>query len=407
MSKKSQLFNRIMLDWVDPEQVLKVIENRKRGARPELEANFVEPSSLIQKQLAEIWIEVLGIERVGIHDNFFKLGGHSLLATQVVSRIRDLFRVELSLPSLFESPTVAGLAARVETMLAGERGPVLPPIERVERIGPLPLSYAQQRLWFLDQFEAARAVYNISQCFQLSGTLKVPLLERAFNEVLSRHESLRTSFANSQDGPVQVISPAAELSIPVEDLQSLSAAERAAEVTRIAAEQAQTPFDLSRGPLIRVKLVRFSSEAQLLWLTLHHIVSDGWSIAVLMQELVTLYQSYSNGAAAALPELPIQYADYAAWQRQWLQGAVLEQQLDYWKQQLAGASAVLNLPADRPRPPRQTFKGGRVRQHLPQELSEQLQQLSRRHGVTLFMTLLAAFQLLLARYSGQEDVVVG
>jgi len=156
MSKKSQLFNRIMQDWVDPEQVLKVIENRKRGARPELEADFVEPSSPIHKQLAEIWIEVLGIERVGIHDNFFKLGGHSLLATQVVSRIRDLLGVELSLPSLFESPTVAGLGARVETMWAGAPGPVLPPIERVARVGPLPLSYAQQRLWFLDQFEAKK-----------------------------------------------------------------------------------------------------------------------------------------------------------------------------------------------------------------------------------------------------------
>ncbi|HEX5886219.1 MAG TPA: condensation domain-containing protein, partial [Pyrinomonadaceae bacterium] len=407
MSEKSQLFSRIALDMSDPEQVLKVIENRKRRARPELEANFVEPSDPIHQQLAEIWIEVLGIEQIGIHDNFFKLGGHSLLVTQVISRLRDLFRVELPLRSFFESPTVAGLAARIETMMAGEQGLVLPPIERVERVGHLPLSFAQERLWFLDQFEPTRAVYNIPHSFQLSGTLEVPLLERAFNAVLSRHESLRTFFANSQDGPVQVISPATELSIPVEDLQSLSEAERETAVSRIASEEAQTSFDLSRGPLIRVRLVRFSSEEHLLLLTLHHIVCDGWSIAVLMRELVTLYQSYSNGAAAALPELPIQYADYAAWQRQWLQGAVLEQQLDYWKQQLAGAPAVLSLPVDRPRPARQTFKGGRVRQSMSQELSEQLQQLSRRHGVTLFMTLLAAFQLLLARYSGQEDVVVG
>ena len=385
-----------------------------RRGLPEVEASRAEsgkeyeaPRTATEEILAGIWRELLRVERVGIYDNFFELGGHSLLAARMVSLVRESFSVELPLRSLFESPTVAGLAARIETMLAGEQGLVLPPIERVERVGHLPLSFAQQRLWFLDQLEPERAVYNISHCFQLSGTLEVPLLERAFNDVLSRHESLRTIFVNDQDGPVQVISPATKSSIPVEDLQGLSEAERETEVSRIASGQAQGPFDLSVGPLIRVRLLRLSNEEHLLLLTLHHIVCDGWSIAVLMQELVTLYQSYSNGEAAALEELPIQYADYAAWQRLWLQGAVLEQQLDYWKQQLAGTPAVMNLPTDRPRPPRQTFKGGRVRQSMSQELSEQLQQLSQRHGVTLFMILLAAFQLLLARYSGQEDVVVG
>jgi amino acid adenylation domain-containing protein len=407
MSEKSQLFSRIAMDWSDPEQVLKVIENRKRRVRPELEANFVEPADPTHKQLADIWIQVLGIERAGIHDNFFKLGGNSLLATRMLSLVRESFSVELPLRSVFESPTIAGLADHIETMLAGEHSLALPVIERVERIASLPLSYAQQRLWFLDQYEPERAVYNISHCFQMSGTLEVALLERAYNEVLRRHESLRTVFVNGPEGPVQVISPATKSSLPVADLQGLSEGAREQEVARIAAEQAQTPFDLSVGPLIRVKLVRLSREEHLLWLTLHHIICDGWSLAVLMQELVRLYQSYSQGSAAVLEELPIQYADYAAWQRQWLQGAVLEQQLDYWKQQLAGAPAVLSLPADRPRPPRQTFKGGRVRQSMSQELSEQLQQLSRRHGVTLYMTLLAAFQLLLGRYSGQEDVVVG
>ncbi|HKU72441.1 MAG TPA: amino acid adenylation domain-containing protein [Pyrinomonadaceae bacterium] len=377
------------------------------ASRAELEREYEAPRTETEEMLVSIWREVLQAERVGVHDNFFELGGHSLLATRMVSLVRESFQVEVPLRSVFESPTVAGLAARVETMMAGEHGLALPAIERVERVGELPLSYAQQRLWFLDQFEPERAVYNISHCFQLSGTLEVAVLERALTEVLRRHESLRTNFVNGPEGPVQVISPATKWSIAVEDLQGLSEAEREMEVSRIAAKQAQASFDLSMGPLIRVKLVRLSSKEHLLWLTLHHIVCDGWSIAVLMQELVRLYQGYSKGEAAVLEELPVQYADYAAWQRQWLQGSVLEQQVEYWKQQLAGAPAVLSLPTDRARPPRQTFKGGRVQQSLTPELSEQLQQLSQRHGVTLFMTLLAGFQLLLGRYSGQEDVVVG
>ncbi len=341
---------------------------------------------------------------MGIHDNFFELGGHSLLATQVVSRIRVAFSVELSLNALFESPTVVGLAAAVDQQEAAATQISISPIARD---GHLSLSFAQQRLWFLDQLEGQSAAYNISQILQLAGHLDINALEQAIAEIVRRHEVLRTTFQVFNDEPVQVITPAEPLTLPVVDLQSWSETTRSDEVQRLTNEAANTPFDLERDRLIRIKLLKLAPESHVLLVTMHHIVSDGWSMGIFDQELSTLYHDFSQGLPASLPELSIQYADFAYWQRQYLQGAVLERQLGYWQQQLAAAPALLELPTDYPRPPVQMFRGRIVKFHLDTELSQKLQVLGQQTGTTLFITLLSAFSVLLHRYSHAEDIVIG
>ena len=270
-----------------------------------------------------------------------------------------------------------------------------------------PLSFAQQRLWFLDQLEPNSAFYNMPQAIRMSGPLDVGALRRALSEIAARHESLRTSFTVVEGNPVQVIAPAVSVELPVVELAELSESEREAEALRLAREEAQRPFDLERGPLVRASLLRLGGEEHVLLLNMHHIVGDDWSFSVLMRELMALYEAFSQGDPSPLKELPIQYADYAVWQREWLQGEQLEAQLAYWKQQLSGAPAVLALPTDRPRPAVPSYQGANDSLALPKQLSEQLRALSQREGVTLYMTLLAAFQTLLMRYSGQEDIVVG
>ena len=404
MSEKSQLFSRIAMDWSDPEQVLKVIENRKRRVRPELEANFVEPANPTHKQLAEIWIQVLGVERVGIHDNFFKLGGNSLLATQVISRIRAGLGVELGLRSLFEGPTVAELSELIRMEL--NKGlAVAPPIEPQERSGPVTLSYAQQRLWFLDQLEPGTPFYNLHVAFRMQGELEVAVLSRAFAEVVGRHESLRTIFTNVDGLPLQEILAPSECLMELVDLSASEAPERAAR--ELSAAQARAAFDLSVGPLLRLKLLRLGAEEHVLLVTMHHIISDGWSMGVLIREVTTLYAAFLKGQPARLAELPVQYADFAVWQRNWLSGAVLDEQLAYWRKQLEGAPPRLELATDHPRPAVQTFNGASAAVVLPSALSKAVQQLSQGEGVTLFMTLLAVFQTLLYRYTGERDIVIG
>lgn len=406
MSEKSQLFSRIALDWSDPEQVLKVIENRKRRARPELEADFVEPSDPIHKQLAEIWIEVLGIEQVGIHDNFFKLGGHSLLATQVVSRIRDLFHVELPLRYVFEYPTVNALAAKIDA--ADVKALIVPPIIPVMNGGPIPLSFAQQRLWFLDQLESNASLHNLHAAYLLKGQLNVEALEYSINEVLYRHASLRTYFVTSDDGsPAQRILPPAPFNFPQRDLRHLPEPEREIEVRRVIAEERQKPFQLSRAPLFRCLLLRTAEEEHIFIITIHHIITDGWSMSVFLTELAVSYESYLEQRPASLPELTVQYADFAVWQRNWLRGEVFDRLLDYWQQQLKGAPARLELPADKPRPAIQTYRGASQFASLSPELTHSLRELSRREGATLYMTLLACLNTLLHHYTGQSDIVVG
>ncbi|HEX8318270.1 amino acid adenylation domain-containing protein, partial [Longimicrobium sp.] len=376
---------------------------------PELgsaEDEYVAPGTPVEEVLAGIWAEVLRLERVGVHDNFFEVGGHSLLATRVVSRIREVFGVEVPLRALFEGPTVAELAGRVEEMRRAEL-PVLPPVVPVERTGALPLSFAQERLWFTDQLEPGSAVYNIPVVRWLGGALDEAALERSLGEIVRRHEALRTVFREVDGSPVQVIAPFGGFSLPVEDLSGLGEADLEAAVRLRIGEDARQAFDLSAGPLFRAALLRLAAEDHVLLVSMHHIVSDGWSMGVFFREFSSLYEAYREGRESPLPELPVQYADYAVWQRTQLDGEGLNRQLAYWKERLTGAPGLLELPTDHPRPAVQTFRGASVPVDLSLELLERLQALGRSEGATLYMTLLSAFQVLLSKYAGSEDVVVG
>ena len=375
--------------------------------RAEVEGRYVAPRTATEELLAGIAAGVLKVDQVGIHDNFFDLGGHSLLATQLVSRIWETCQAEIPLRFLFESPTIAGLAERIEQVHNHREGRHARPMFATDPQERIPLSFAQQRLWFLDQYEPNSSVYNIPSALRLKGSLDVAALEQSLNEIVRRHEALRTTFAAIDGEPVQLIAPALSISVPITDLTNHSASEREYEAQRIAMELAREPFDLSQGPLFRVLLLRLDKDDHVLVLSMHHIVSDGWSRGVFYRELSLLYQAYTQGNPSPLSELPIQYSDFAVWQRKWLQGEVLENQLSYWRKQLAGAPEMLKLPTDRPRPAVQSYRGANQSIELSQELTHRLQALSARHGVTLFMTLLAAFQTLLYRYTGQNDIVVG
>nr|WP_279637144.1 non-ribosomal peptide synthetase [Corallococcus praedator] len=368
---------------------------------------YEAPRTPTEELLAGMWAGVLRKERVGIHDDFFELGGHSLLATQLVSRIREALQVELPLRELFESPTVARLAQRVDVARADAAGIQAPPLKRAARDGALPLSFAQQRLWFLDQLEPGSTVYNVPSVVRLSGTLDVAALEHGLDALIRRHESLRTTFRIEGGSPVQVIDPEGRARLDRVNLGTLPEAQREAEARRLSQEAAQRPFNLEHGPLLRTTLLDLSEQEHVLVLVLHHIISDGWSMGILVHELTELYEAFSQGQPSRLPALPVQYADHAVWQREWLQGEVLEAQLGYWKQRLEGAPRLLELPTDHPRPAVQSLEGAFAPFALGRELSDAVQALGRREGVTPFMVLLAAFQAVLARYSGQEDVCVG
>jgi len=414
-----------------------------RGALPAPEqsqldrgGDFAPPRTPVEKAVAEIWARLLGRERVGLDENFFELGGHSLLATQVVSGIRESLEAELSLRTLFEEPTVAGLAEAVEAArsaargrsdadgqgsspedgrgrerLGGEFAPPpdrpAPPLLPAPRGGPLPLSYAQQRLWFLDQLAPGNSAYNMLGGMRLRGRLDVEVLERAVNEIVRRHEALRTTFAAVDSRPVQVVAPSLAVGVNFFDLRALPEEEHEAAVEQFAGDEARHPFDLTRGPLLRVTLLRLSEEEHVALVTMHHIVSDGWSTAIFIREFEALYDAFVRGEPSPLPELTIQYADYARWQREWLEGEALASRVAYWKRALAGAPPTVELPADRPRPSEPTFRSVKLSYQVPDDLYGALQELSRRAGVTLYMTMLAAFHTLLYRYSGQEDICVG
>ncbi|HEX3126552.1 MAG TPA: amino acid adenylation domain-containing protein, partial [Thermoanaerobaculia bacterium] len=367
------------------------------GASGTASSSYVAPRTAAEEWLAAVWSELLGVERIGAHDSFFDLGGHSLLAVRVLSRVRDAFGVELPLKALFESPTLAGLAARLGS---GEIAQA-PPIRRRADGGPAPLSFGQERLWFLDRLEPGSAAYNIPGVVRLAGRLDVSALAAALGGVVRRHEALRTVFSHGPGGLVQEIVPEPSTPLPVVDLRALPAERRSAEARRLGVEQGSRPFDLARGPLLRTLLLRLDDAEHVFALTLHHIVADGWSVGVLVRELAALYQG------RPLAELPIQYPDYAAWQRDWLRGEALTGELAWWRDRLSGVPDFLPLPADRVRPPVQRFRGGAQRDRLPAEIESGVQLLARREGATPFMVLLAAFDTLLARYTGQEDLVVG
>ncbi|HYO99006.1 MAG TPA: condensation domain-containing protein, partial [Pyrinomonadaceae bacterium] len=374
----------------------------------EQEATRAVPRNAIEEILSGIWREILGGGEVDIHDDFFELGGHSLLATQVMSRVRKTFKVEVPLRRLFEFPTVAALAECIESARRADEYEIrVPPIVPVERSGRMPLSFAQQRLWFVHQLEPDTPAYNVPAAVRLVGQLNVKALEQSFNEIIRRHESLRTTFAADHTGPVQVIAPEQKLSLAALDISGLPERERELEAGRIAADEARLPFNLSTGPVLRVRLLRLGEAEHILLLTMHHIVSDGWSVGVLVSEVGALYDAYAAGKPSPLADLKIQYADFAVWQRQWLKDEILDVQLSYWKQQLAGAPPSLNLPTDHPRPDIQNFRGATQVFVIPATVTEALRALSRREGVTLYMTLMAAFQTLMYRYTAQTDIVVG
>ena len=374
-------------------------------SRPNLSTAYVAPRNETDERIAAMWRQVLGLEEIGVHDNFFELGGHSLLATQLVARVRETFKVELPLRRLFETPTIAGLSALVSANSADEPAAVTMPV--IPRDGVLPLSFAQQRLWFLDQFDPGSPLYNNPAAVRMTGHLNVGALQRSINAIIERHEILRTVFDTAKGEPVQTILPELRVPVPVTDLSDRSAAECEAEVQRLAAEEAVKPFHLTHGPLLRFSLLRTRPDEHVALLTMHHIVSDGWSAGVFMRELSVFYHAFVNQTAAHLPPLKVQYADYAHWLRAWLRDAELSRQLAYWRQKLGDGSVVLDLPTDRPRPAVQTFRGATQWLRLSRQLRDRLEALSRREDATLFMTLLAAFQRLLHRYTGQTDIRVG
>ncbi|GDZ93324.1 amino acid adenylation domain-containing protein [Planktothrix agardhii CCAP 1459/11A] len=368
---------------------------------------FILPRNPIEEILVTIWSEVLKVKQVSINDNFFELGGHSLLATQLISRIRTNFSIEIPLRSLFAAPTIEELSQQIQQLqqqdLTLSAPPILPRGEQSELL----LSYAQTRLWFLDQLEPNSAFYNIPVGLRLQGHLNQSALRQSLEEIIQRHEALRTNFITVNGQPTQVIKTATNWTVSVIDLQHLSLEEQEITATNLVKEQSFKPFDLAKEALVRATLILLNNQEYWLLLCLHHVISDGWSMRVFIEELTALYNADNQGQPSPLKPLPIQYADFAIWQRQWLQGEVLENQLNYWQKQLADAPTFLPLPTDKPRPAVQTFTGAHQEFQLSLELTQKLTELSQQQGVTVFMTLLAVYGTLLYRYTGQSDILIG
>ncbi|MBW3654501.1 MAG: amino acid adenylation domain-containing protein [Gemmatimonadetes bacterium] len=370
------------------------------------EGMYVAPRTAAEEVLAGIWESVLRVERVGIHDGFFGLGGHSLLATRLVSRVREAFGVELPLRTLFDHPTVAEMAEQVEALRYAGASP-LPPVERVDRDGPLPLSFPQERLWFLDQAEDTGGSFTIPFSIRIEGeSLDAGLLERAFSHVIARHEVLRTVLPAVDGEGRQVIHPPAPFTLPRAELRDVPESERDEELRRLSAEQVNRPYHLERGPLLRALLARTGEAEHVLLLNLHHGVFDAWSVGVLVRELTASYGAFRAGATPDLPPLPVQYADYAAWQRDWMRTPAAQEQLAYWKRQLAHLP-TLDLSGGRPRPERLSYRGGTLPVRLGPALAEQARATAREGNVTLFMLLLAAYKVVLAHHARTRDLVVG
>ncbi|WOJ15108.1 pyoverdine non-ribosomal peptide synthetase PvdD [Pseudomonas aeruginosa] len=371
-----------------------------RQALPQPDASLSQqayraPGSELEQRIAAIWAEILGVERVGLDDNFFELGGHSLLATRVISRVRQEQQLDASLKALFERPVLEAFAQGLERTTDA-----VSTIPLADRQQPLALSFAQERQWFLWQLEPESAAYHIPSALRLRGRLDVDALQRSFDSLVARHETLRTRFRLEGGRSYQQVQPAVSISIEREQFGEEGLIER---IQAIVVQ----PFDLERGPLLRVNLLQLAEDDHVLVLVQHHIVSDGWSMQVMVEELVQLYAGYSQGLDVVLPALPIQYADYALWQRSWMEAGEKERQLAYWTGLLGGEQPVLELPFDRPRPARQSHRGAQLGFELPRELVEAVRALAQREGASSFMLLLASFQALLYRYSGQADIRVG
>jgi amino acid adenylation domain-containing protein len=366
---------------------------------------YVAPRTTIEELLADIWSRVLGVERVGVFDNFFTLGGHSLLATQVMARIGQVCAVDLPLRTLFDHATVSALALQVEQAQDQSQGRQSPPITSVARDQALPLSFPQEQLWVIDQITAGNVAYVIPAMVRICGQLDIDALQYCFDAIVARHEIFRTTYLQQDDRPVQVIHPPSQIPLVVIDLRAHATPE--AEALRQAGELSMQPIDLTTGPMARCVLFRLTTDEYALLFLMHHIVIDEWSSDMLLQEMQELYLARIQGRAAVLPELAVHYADFAAWQRQWFQGERLERELAYWRRQLAGAPSMIDLPTDRPRPAEQTFHGHYQLVELSPHLAAELRALSHASGATMFMTLLAAFNVLLYRTSGQTDLVLG
>ncbi len=386
---------------------LPILPNGKldRNSLPEIDisaikSEFVPPQTPTQEIIANIWSEVLGIEKIGIHDNFLELGGHSLLASLVISRLREALSLEISIASLFAAPTIATFSEQIGTAVQN----LLPTLEPVPRNSELPLSLTQQRFWFLDQMEGANPAYNIVRVLNLQGSLNFTALEGAIATIINRHETLRTSFGTADGKPIQVIADKLAFTLPVIDLQELAEDQKTTEAQRLTTNEYLRPFALNESSLLRVTLMQLGAESHQLLVIMHHIISDAWSAGNFLQELSVIYSALTAGLPSPLPKLSIQYADYAYWQRQWLEN---QPALDYWKQQLADIPAVIELPTDRSRTAIQTFRGDLQKFQFDSQLTHKLKNLSQKSGSSLFMTLLTAFVILLSRYSGQEDIIIG
>lgn len=364
---------------------------------------YEPPQGQVEADLADLFREVLKVERIGRHDSFFELGGHSLLAVQLISRVHRAFGRDFRLVDLFTHPTIE----RIARALALAASSNLPSITSAERPDQLPLSFAQQGLWFLDHVDDAGRAYHMPMGARLKGPLDRSALQRALDHLVARHEVLRTTFHAADGAAVQRIEPAESSAFPLvnEQVEPLPGCEDL--VQQIIREEFSARFDLGKGPLLRGRLICLGTEDHVLLITMHHIISDGWSIGIFLQELKTLYRAFHAGESSLLAPLAIQYADYAMWQRRLLSGAFLEEQQDYWRGQLADVPPLLPLPIDRPRPARQDFSGDAVGFELDAELTAALRKLSKTHHATLYMTLLAAWSLLLARLSGQSGVTIG
>ncbi|HEY2391553.1 MAG TPA: amino acid adenylation domain-containing protein [Candidatus Angelobacter sp.] len=392
-------------------EVLEKLEDLGLGSQ-----DYEAPRTALEERLSETWAETLGITRVGRHDNFFDLGGHSLLATLLVTRMENIFEIGVPVRALFESPTIAELAEQIEHGLKlqtrksaeGAKGGTRALITSARRPSFFPLSYQQEQLWFLDRFNPGNAFYNVPMTWGLKGDIDVSRLERSLQAVVRRHEILRTCFVMGEDEePRQKVVESLDMPMPVVDLRKLEAGEREEQARRVLTEEAGKAFDLSRPPLLRAILVRTEDREHILGLTLHHIVSDDWSLGVLMEELGKLYQAYGKGEDSPLPELGMQYGEYAIEQREGLREGKFQQQMEYWKKELKGMPQVLELPTDHVRPARESFRGGTEQRILQSDLLDGLHALRREEKASLLMIMLAAFQVLLMRYSGQDDFGIG
>ncbi|WP_437320796.1 type I polyketide synthase [Sorangium sp. So ce385] len=369
---------------------------------------FVAPSTESERAIAAIWSALLGVHEIGIHDDFFGLHGDSLVATQVMSRIRAQLGVELPLRALFQGPTVAALAAQVDAALRGEaRRREFPPIARIPRDGPLPLSFAQHRLWFVDQLEPGSPAYNIPFVVRATGRLDVDALRRSLFEIARRHEALRTTFSARDGVPFPVISPEARVPFRMSDLEHLAGEALDAAVSALVLEESLEPFDLSRGPLLRVRVIRKRRDEHVIALVVHHVVFDVWSVGVFVGELAALYGGFAQGQPSRLPELPAQYVDFAAAQRAWLSGEVLEGELRYWTAKLSGALRRARVPVDHEPAGRRTWRGARRSLDAGAELTRRIKAFCEREAISPFMALLAAYKLVLHQRTGLEDLVVG